>query len=168
MYRTHTCGELNIKNVEKEVTLSGWVQRIRDKGSMLWIDLRDRYGITQLIFERDETNNELFEKAKSLAREYVIQAKGKVIERESKNSKMPTGDIEIKVSELNILNISKTPPFTIEDNSDGGDELRMKYRYLDLRRNPVKNNIALRHKMGVETRKYLTDNNFYEDRKSVV
>ena len=162
MYRTHTCGELNIKNVEKEVTLSGWVQRIRDKGSMLWIDLRDRYGITQLIFERDETNNEIFEKAKSLAREYVIQAKGKVIERESKNSKMPTGDIEIKVSELNILNISKTPPFTIEDNSDGGDELRMKYRYLDLRRNPVKNNIALRHKMGVETRKYLTDNNFYE------
>ncbi len=162
MYRTHTCGELNIKNVGNQVTLCGWVQRIRDKGSMLWLDLRDRYGITQLIFERDETINELFEKAKSLGREYVIQAKGIVIERQSKNPKMPTGEIEIKVAELNILNKSITPPFTIEDTSDGGDEIRMKYRYLDLRRNPLKNNLELRHKMGVETRNYLNSYNFFE------
>jgi aspartyl-tRNA synthetase len=162
MYRTHTCGELNISDKGKEVTLSGWVQRIRDKGAMIWIDLRDRYGITQLFFQRENLDNELHEKLKSLGREFVIQVTGNVIERESKNPKIPTGDIEIKVNTLNILNKSLTPPFTIEDETDGGDELRMKYRYLDLRRQIVKNNIMLRHQMGIEARNYLSSQGFLE------
>ncbi|MBI5539106.1 MAG: aspartate--tRNA ligase [Bacteroidia bacterium] len=162
MYRTHTCGELNIKNIGNVVTLSGWVQRIRDKGAMMWIDLRDRYGITQLVFERENIDAELLEKVKSLGREFVIQVTGEVIERESKNPKMETGEIELKVQTLKILNKSITPPFTIEDESDGGDEIRMKYRYLDLRRTPIKNNIELRHNMGVETRNYLNSHKFFE------
>ena len=139
MFRTHTCGELNINNVGRGVTLSGWVQRSRDLGGMTFIDLRDRYGITQLVFNM-ETNPELCQRARKLGREYVIQVKGVVAERSNKNLKMSTGEIEIIVNEINILNASKTPPFTIEDNTDGGDELRMKYRYLDLRRNQVKQN----------------------------
>lgn len=162
MYRTHTCGELRLADVGKEVILSGWVQRVRDKGTLLWIDLRDRYGITQLFMQEGVTSSEVIEKARSLGREYVIQVKGVVIERESKNPNMPTGDIEIKVQMINILTVSKIPPFTIEDKSDGGDELRMKYRYLDLRRNPLKNNIILRHNMAIETRNYLSSNGFLE------
>lgn len=162
MYRTHTCGELRLADVGKEVTLSGWVQRVRDKGTLLWIDLRDRYGITQLFMQEGVTSSEVIEKARSLGREYVIQVKGVVIERESKNPNMPTGDIEIKVQMINILTVSKIPPFTIEDKSDGRDELRMKYRYLDLRRNPLKNNIILRHNMAIETRNYLSSNGFLE------
>lgn len=162
MYRTHTCGELRLADVGKGVTLSGWVQRVRDKGTLLWIDLRDRYGITQLFMQEGVTSSEVIEKARSLGREYVIQVKGVVIERESKNPNMPTGDIEIKVQMINILTVSKIPPFTIEDKSDGGDELRMKYRYLDLRRNPLKNNIILRHNMAIETRNYLSSNGFLE------
>ena len=161
MYRTHTCGELNIAHVGKEVTLCGWLLRSRDLGGMTFIDLRDRYGITQLAFNM-ETNAELCEKARRLGREYVIQAKGTVIERSSKNSKIPTGEIEIEVSELNILNEAKTPPFTIEDNSDGGDDLRMKYRYLDIRRNPVRKNLELRHRMAMLVRNYLSDRGFLE------
>ncbi len=162
MYRTHTCGELRLADVGKEVTLSGWVQRVRDKGTLLWVDLRDRYGITQLFMQEGVTPSEVLEKARSLGREYVIQVKGVVIERESKNPNMPTGDIEIKVQMINILTVSKIPPFTIEDKSDGGDELRMKYRYLDLRRNPLKNNIILRHNMAIQTRNYLSSNGFLE------
>ena len=162
MYRTNTCGELNISDKGKEVTLSGWVQRIRDKGAMIWIDLRDRYGITQLFFQRENLEGELHEKLKSLGREFVIQVTGTVIERESKNTKIPTGEIEIKVNTLTILNKSITPPFTIEDETDGGDELRMKYRYLDLRRQIVKNNIILRHQMGIEARNYLSSQGFLE------
>ncbi len=161
MYRTNTCGELTIKNVGQEVTLCGWLQRSRDLGGMTFIDLRDRYGITQLAFNM-ETNAELCEKARKLGREYVIQAKGKVIERASKNTKIPTGEIEIEVKELNILNEAKTPPFTIEDNSDGGDDLRMKYRYLDIRRNPVRNNLVLRHNMAMLVRNYLSSKDFLE------
>ncbi len=161
MYRTHTCGELNIKHVGQEVTLCGWLQRSRDLGGMTFIDLRDRYGITQLAFNM-ETNADLCEKARKLGREYVIQAKGLVIERSSKNTKIPTGEIEIEVRELNILNESKTPPFTIEDNSDGGDDLRMKYRYLDIRRNPVRRNLELRHRMAMLVRNYLSDRDFLE------
>ena len=161
MYRTNTCGELNIKNVGQEVTLCGWLQRSRDLGGMTFIDLRDRYGITQLAFNM-ETNAELCEKARKLGREFVIQVKGVVIERSSKNTKIPTGEIEIEVRELNILNEAKTPPFTIEDNSDGGDDLRMKYRYLDIRRNPVRRNLELRHRMAMLVRNYLSDRNFLE------
>ena len=161
MYRTHTCGELNINNVNQTIVLSGWVQRSRDLGGMTFIDLRDRYGITQLVFNL-EKNTDLCIEARKLGREFVIRASGKVTERESKNAKMPTGEIEIVVESLEILNISETPPFTIEDNSDGGDELRMKYRYLDLRRNPLKQNLMLRHKMAQETRKYLDLQNFIE------
>ena len=161
MYRTNTCGELTIKNVGHEVTLCGWLQRSRDLGGMTFIDLRDRYGITQLAFNM-ETNAELCEKARKLGREYVIQAKGKVIERASKNTKIPTGEIEIEVKELNVLNEAKTPPFTIEDNSDGGDDLRMKYRYLDIRRNPVRNNLVLRHNMAMLVRNYLSSKDFLE------
>ncbi len=161
MYRTNTCGELNIKHVGQEVTLCGWLQRSRDLGGMTFIDLRDRYGITQLAFNM-ETNAELCEKARKLGREYVIQAKGVVIERASKNTKIPTGEIEIEVKELNVLNEAKTPPFTIEDNSDGGDDLRMKYRYLDIRRNPVRKNLELRHRMAMLVRNYLSDRNFLE------
>ena len=161
MYRTNTCGELNIKHVGQEVTLCGWLQRSRDLGGMTFIDLRDRYGITQLAFNM-ETNAELCEKARKLGREFVIQAKGIVIERSSKNTKIPTGEIEIEVKELNILNEAKTPPFTIEDNSDGGDDLRMKYRYLDIRRNPVRKNLELRHRMAMLVRNYLSDRDFLE------
>ena len=161
MYRTNTCGELNIKHVGQEVTLCGWLQRSRDLGGMTFIDLRDRYGITQLAFNM-ETNPELCEKARKLGREYVIQAKGVVIERASKNTKIPTGEIEIEVKELNVLNEAKTPPFTIEDNSDGGDDLRMKYRYLDIRRNPVRKNLELRHRMAMLVRNYLSNHDFLE------
>ena len=161
MYRTNTCGELTIKNVGQEVTLCGWLQRSRDLGGMTFIDLRDRYGITQLAFNM-ETNAELCDKARHLGREYVIQAKGVVIERASKNTKIPTGEIEIEVKELNVLNEAKTPPFTIEDNSDGGDDLRMKYRYLDIRRSPVRKNLELRHRMAMLVRNYLSNYDFLE------
>ena len=161
MLRTKTCGELNISNVSEEVTLSGWVQKNRDLGGMTFVDLRDRYGITQLAFNMDE-NSDLCEKARKLGREFVIQVNGEVIERSSKNMNISTGEIEIKVTELTILNASKTPPFTIEDETDGGDELRMKYRYLDIRRTPIKENIILRSRVASETRKYLDDQGFYE------
>ena len=162
MYRTHTCGELRLADAGKEVVLSGWVQRVRDKGTLLWIDIRDRYGLTQLFLQEGVSSAEVMEKARTLGREFVIQAKGKVIERESKNPNIPTGEIEIQLNELNILNASKTPPFTIEDKSDGGDDLRMKYRYLDLRRNPLKNNLILRHNVAIETRSYLSEQGFIE------
>jgi aspartyl-tRNA synthetase len=145
-----------------QVTLAGWVQKTRDKGFMIWVDLRDRYGITQLIFDEERTPMEMMEKAKTLGREFVIQVTGEVIERESKNSHMPTGEVEILVNKLTILNKSLVPPFTIEDTTDGGDELRMKYRYLDIRRNPVKNNLIFRHKVAMETRKYLSNEGFIE------
>src|SRR5699024_2228154 len=162
MYRTHTNGELRIENVKEQVTLSGWVQKIRDKGFMIWVDLRDRYGITQLIFDEQRTPKEIMEKAKSLNREFVIKIEGSVIERESKNTNIPTGEIEILVSGLEILNKSITPPFTIEDNTDGGEELRMKYRYLDIRRNPVKNSLIFRHKVVMKVRNYMSDKGFLE------
>ncbi|GMT44719.1 MAG: aspartate--tRNA ligase [bacterium] len=162
MLRTHTCGELRIEDINKTVTLSGWVQRIRDKGGLIWIDLRDRYGITQLLLEEGRSDATLIEAVRKLGREFVIQAKGKVIERVSKNPKMATGDIEIDLQEMNVLNASKTPPFTIEDQTDGGEELRMKYRYLDLRRNPLKENLMLRHRLSLETRKYLDSQRFIE------
>ena len=161
MLRSHTCGELNFNNIGNEVTLTGWVQKSRDLGGMTFIDLRDRYGITQLVFNM-ETDAGLCEKARKLGREYVVKITGKVAERSNKNPKMPTGEIEIITVGFDILNESKTPPFTIEDNTDGGDELRMKYRYLDLRRNPVKQNLALRHKISIETRKYLDAEKFFE------
>ena len=154
MFRTHTCGELRISDVNKQVKLSGWVQRSRKMGGMTFVDLRDRYGITQLVFN-EEIDAELCERANKLGREYVIQIVGTVNERFSKNGNIPTGDIEIIVSELNILNSAITPPFTIEDNTDGGDDIRMKYRYLDLRRNAVRSNLELRHKMTIEVRSYL-------------
>lgn len=160
MYRSHTCGELTASHINTEVTLAGWVQKTRDKGFMIWVDLRDRYGLTQLIFDEKRTNTVVFEKAKTLGREFVIQVKGIVIERESKNPNMPTGAIEILVSELNILNEAMLPPFTIEDETDGGEDIRMKYRYLDIRRNPVKNNLLFRHKVSMEVRKYLSDKGF--------
>ena len=161
MYRTHTNGELRIENASQEVTLCGWVQRSKDLGGMAFVDLRDRYGITQLAFNND-VSAELCEQAKKLGREFVIQAKGIVTERSSKNKNIPTGEIEINVSELTVLKEAKLPPFTIEDETDGGEELRMKYRFLDLRRNPLKNNMILRHKMGLETRKYLDTLDFIE------
>jgi aspartyl-tRNA synthetase len=161
MYRTHTCGELNIKDVGTEVILSGWVQRSRDLGGMTFIDLRDRYGITQLVFDM-ETNEGLCREARKLGREYVVRIEGKTRERSNKNLKIPTGEIEIDVKCLQILNSSKTPPFTIEDDTDGGDELRMKYRYLDLRRNVMKNNMELRHRMAGEIRRYLDKQSFIE------
>jgi aspartyl-tRNA synthetase len=162
MYRSHNCGELNASHINTEVTLAGWVQKSRDKGFMNWVDLRDRYGVTQLIFDESRSQKEVFELAKTLGREFVIQAKGTVIEREAKNANMSTGDIEILVSELKILNSSITPPFTIEDETDGGEDIRMKYRYLDIRRNPVKNNLLFRHKVAMEVRKYLSDLDFCE------
>jgi len=161
MLRSHTCGALNISNLGNEVTLSGWVQKSRDLGGMTFVDLRDRYGITQLVFSM-ETNEAICLEARKLGREFVIQVKGIVIERSSKNKKIPTGEIEIEIAELTILNAAKTPPFTIEDNTDGGDDLRMKYRYLDLRRNPVRENMILRSKVAIETRKYLADQDFIE------
>ena len=161
MHRTHTCGELRLENVGSYVTLSGWVQKARDLGGMTFVDLRDRYGITQLVFNM-ETSDELCEKARKLGREYVIKVSGNVIERVSKNKNNPTGEIEIEVSSLEVLNASKTPPFTIEDETDGGDDLRMQYRYLDLRRKPVQANIMLRHRVGMETRKYLDSVGFID------
>jgi len=162
MLRTHTCGELRINDVNKTVTLSGWVQRTRDKGSLLWIDLRDRYGITQLFLEEGKSDTTLLQTARTLGREFVVRIEGIVAERHSKNANLPTGDIEIKVSSLLVLNESKTPPFTIEDETDGGDDLRMKYRYLDLRRSPVRESLQLRHKMAQQTRFYLDNLNFIE------
>ncbi|MBX2901298.1 MAG: aspartate--tRNA ligase [Cyclobacteriaceae bacterium] len=162
MLRTHTCGELRLTDVNKSVTLTGWVQRTRDKGSLLWIDLRDRYGITQLFLEEGKTDAAALQIARSLGREFVLKVQGTVVERLSKNDKMPTGDIEVKVNSIEILNASKVPPFTIEDNTDGGDDLRMKYRYLDLRRNPVRESLVLRHKMAQQTRVYLDSLNFIE------
>jgi len=162
MLRTHTCGELRLVDVNKEVILTGWVQRLRDKGSLLWVDLRDRYGITQLFLEEGKTDASLLKLTRETGREYVIKVTGLVVERLSKNDKMPTGDIEIKVTGLEILNASKTPPFTIEDNTDGGDDIRMKYRYLDLRRNSVRENLQLRHKMAQQTRLYLDSLDFIE------
>ena len=156
MYRSHNCGELRASHINNEVTLSGWVQRVRDKGFMLWVDLRDRYGITQLVFDGERTPKALLEQAQNLGREYVIQVKGTVIERTSKNSNISTGDIEILVSELKVLNLALLPPFTIEDETDGGEELRMKYRYLDIRRNPVKDNLIFRAKVAQEVRNYLS------------
>ena len=162
MYRSHNCGELNASHINQEVTLAGWVQKSRDKGFMNWVDLRDRYGITQLIFDESRTDKTVFELAKTLGREFVIQVKGTVIEREAKNNNIPTGAIEILVTELTILNAALTPPFTIEDETDGGEDIRMKYRYLDIRRNPVKNSLLFRHKVAMEVRKYLSDLDFCE------
>ena len=162
MYRSHNCGELRINDLNKEVKLSGWVQKVRDKGFIMWVDLRDRYGVTQLIFDQERTPSDVIDLAKTLGREFVINITGSVIERNSKNDIMSTGDIEVLVSELKILNSSITPPFTIEDESDGGEELRMKYRYLDIRREPVKNNLILRHKITQQVRTYLSDNSFVE------
>ncbi|MCF8410693.1 MAG: aspartate--tRNA ligase [Crocinitomicaceae bacterium] len=161
MYRTHTCGEIRLTDVTKEITVSGWVQKSRDLGGMTFIDLRDRYGIVQLVFNMD-ADSSLCESARKLGREFVIQAKGIVIERSSKNLNIPTGEIEIMVQELRVLNAAKTPPFTIEDETDGGDELRMQYRYLDLRRNPVQQKLFLRNKVALETRKYLDSQNFMD------
>ena len=162
MYRSHTNGELRESHINKEITLAGWVQKVRDKGFMIWVDLRDRYGITQLIFDEERTSKEIMTQAKNLGREFVIQVKGTVIERTSKNPNLPTGDIEILVSELQILNKALLPPFTIEDETDGGEELRMKYRYLDIRRNPVKENLIFRHKVTQQVRYYLSKEGFIE------
>jgi len=162
MYRSHTNGELRLVNVNQEVFLSGWVQKVRDKGFMVWVDLRDRYGITQLIFDEDRSSKELMQQAKTLGREFVIQVKGNVIERASKNPNIGTGEIEILVSELTILNSAITPPFTIEDETDGGDELRMKYRYLDIRRNPVRENLIFRSKVSMAVRNYLSQEGFID------
>ena len=162
MFRTHTNGELSLKNLNETVTLAGWVQTIRDKGFMIWVDLRDRYGITQLVFDEERTSKDLLEKAKNLGREFVIQVEGKVIERASKNPKIPTGEIEILVEKLTILNESVLPPFTIEDETDGGEELRMKYRYLDIRRNLVKDKLIFRHKIAQKVRNYLSEQGFIE------
>lgn len=162
MLRTRTCGELRLEDAGKEVTLCGWVQKVRDKGGMVWIDLRDRYGITQLIFEEGKTAAELVEKAKTVGREFVLKAKGAVAERYAKNDKIPTGEIEIQVNELEVLNPSKVPPFIIDNDTDGGEELRMKYRYLDLRRDEVRDKLMLRHKMLQATRSYLSDQEFME------
>ncbi len=162
MYRTHNCGELRISDLNKEVTLSGWVHKSRDKGFMVWIDLRDRYGVSQLIFDEKRSSKNLIKNAKDLGREYVIQVTGKVIERSSKNTNIPTGEIEILVSNLKILNSSKVPPFTIENKTDGGEELRMKYRYLDIRRNSIKDKLIFRNKVSSEIRKYLNDLNFID------
>ena len=162
MLRTHTCGELRIKNVTETVTISGWVQGVRDKGSLLWIDLRDRYGITQITIETENADKDIVALARILGREYVISVTGKVAERYSKSDKIATGDIEIYPDNITILNAALTPPFTIEDETDGGDDIRMKYRYLDLRRNPVRKNLELRHRMAIETRNYLDSLNFLE------
>jgi len=162
MLRTHTCGELSLEHVNQDVILCGWVQRIRDKGGMIWLDLRDRYGLTQLLFEEGKTPASVLETARSLGREFVISAKGQVIERLSKNDKMATGSIEIRVSELSILNPAKLPPFLIEDETDGGDDIRLKYRYLDLRRNSVRKNLQLRHQVARHTRTYLDELDFIE------
>ena len=161
MYRSHTCGQLRIEDVNTTVKLAGWVQKSRDLGGLTFIDLRDRYGITQVVLNMD-TNEELCEKARSVGREFVIQIEGTVVERESKNKKIPTGEIEIDCSSLTILNEALTPPFTIENETDGGEDIRRKYRYLDLRRNPLQEEIRLRHQVGIQTRSYLNDIGFYE------
>ncbi|UAB85480.1 aspartate--tRNA ligase [Zunongwangia sp. SCSIO 43204] len=162
MYRSHTCGELNSSKIGNEVTLSGWVQKIRNKGFMIWVDLRDRYGITQLIFDEERSSEDLMKKTATLGREFVIQVKGEVIERESKNPNIATGEIEVLVKDMDILNASLTPPFTIEDETDGGEDLRMKHRYLDIRRNPVKNKLVFRHKVGMQVRNFLSNQGFIE------
>ncbi len=162
MYRTHNCGALRETHIGKEVTLAGWVQKSRDKGFMVWVDLRDRYGITQLIFDAERTPTNMMEQARTLGREFVVQVQGTVIERESKNKDLPTGNIEILVSHLTILNTALVPPFTIEDDTDGGEDLRMKYRYLDIRRNPVKENLIFRHKVSIAVRNYLSNQDFIE------
>ncbi|MBT8288704.1 MAG: aspartate--tRNA ligase [Bacteroidia bacterium] len=162
MYRSHNCGEMRSSHIDTTVTLAGWVQKVRDKGFVVWVDLRDRYGITQLIFDGERTEKDIFEQAQKLGREFVIQVQGKVIERTSKNPNIQTGDIEILVDKLSILNESLLPPFTIEDDTDGGDEIRMKYRYLDIRRDPVKNSLIFRHKVAREVRNYLSDQGFIE------
>lgn len=162
MYRTHNCSQLNASHIDQKVSLCGWVQKTRDKGSLIWVDLRDRYGITQLIFDAERSDKILIESAKKLGREFVLQASGRVIERASKNPNIATGDIEILVESLTILNEANTPPFTIENETDGGEELRMKYRYLDIRRNPVKNNLIFRHKVTQEVRNYLSSEDFIE------
>ncbi|MFL1011130.1 aspartate--tRNA ligase [Flavisericum labens] len=162
MYRSHNCGEIRTSHINNEITLAGWVQKIRDKGFIVWVDLRDRYGITQLVFDEERSSKELIEQAQNLGREFVVQVKGTVIERASKNPNLPTGDIEILVSELTILNEAKLPPFTIEDKTDGGEDIRMKYRYLDIRRNPVKNSLIFRHKVTQEVRNYLSKEGFIE------
>ena len=162
MLRSHNCGELKSSDINKTVTLSGWVQKVRDKGFIIWVDLRDRYGITQLVFDEKRSSKRVFETAKELSREFVIQISGKVIERESKNTELQTGNIELLVSELNILNASETPPFTIEDKTDGGEELRMKYRYLDIRRNNIRKNLIFRHKVTMEVRNYLNNKGFID------
>ena len=162
MYRSHTCGALRSEHIGQQITLSGWVQKVRDKGFMIWVDLRDRYGITQLIFDENRTPQDVFKAAQELGREFVIKVEGTVIEREAKNPNLPTGDIEILVNHITLLNASLTPPFTIENETDGGDELRMKYRYLDIRRNPVKNNLIFRHKVSMEVRNYLSGAGFIE------
>ncbi len=162
MYRSHTCEQLRESNINQKVTLSGWVHKTRDKGFVAWVDLRDRYGITQLVFDQDRTSSKLLEQARGLGREFVIQVKGTVIERASKNPNMLTGNIEVLVEELIVLNESKTPPFTIEDETDGGEDIRMKYRYLDIRRNPVKDSLIFRSKVTMEVRKYLSQEGFIE------
>lgn len=162
MYRTHNNGELNKSNLNETVTLSGWVQTVRDKGFVMWIDIRDRYGITQLVLDEERSSQDIFAVARKLGREFVIQIEGKVLERESKNPNIPTGEIEILVEKLNILNQSKLPPFTIENETDGGEELRMQYRYLDIRRNPVKNKLIFRHKVAQEVRQFLSNQDFIE------
>jgi aspartyl-tRNA synthetase len=162
MYRSHNCGQLRSSHINTEVTLAGWVQKIRDKGFITWVDLRDRYGVTQLVFDEERTSDAIFKTAQKLGREFVIQVKGTVIERASKNANIPTGDIEVLVNELQILNTSKVPPFTIEDQTDGGDELRMQFRYLDIRRNPVKNSLIFRHKVAQAVRNYLSSKDFIE------
>lgn len=162
MYRTHTNGALNLSNKGERVELSGWVQGIRDKGFLMWIDLRDRYGITQLVLDEERTDKSLFEKARKLGREFVIKVSGEVLERESKNPNIPTGEIEILIDSLEVLNAAKLPPFTIENETDGGDELRMKYRYLDIRRNPVKNKLIFRHQVAQKVRQYLSNEGFIE------
>lgn len=162
MLRSHTCGELRINHVGQTVTISGWVQGIRDKGSLLWIDLRDRYGITQITIETENASKDIVDIARSLGREFVVSVSGKVVERYSKSDKLETGDIEITPDKITILNSAIIPPFTIEDETDGGDDLRMKYRYLDLRRNPVRKNLELRHRLAIETRNYLDKLNFLE------
>ena len=162
MYRTHNCGELSLNQKGEKVTLSGWAQKIRNKGFIIWVDIRDRYGITQLVFDNERTSKEIYEKAKQINREYVIQINGIVLERESKNPQIQTGSIEIFVEKLNFLNKSETPPFTLEEKTDGGEELRMKFRYLDLRRNPVKNNLIFRHKVTLKVRNFLSNAGFID------
>ncbi|MBT8293244.1 MAG: aspartate--tRNA ligase, partial [Eudoraea sp.] len=162
MYRSHTCGELRASQINSEISLSGWVQKTRDKGFVVWVDLRDRYGITQLVFDEERTEPSMLEKARNLGREFVLQVQGTVIERTSKNPNLPTGDIEILVTKLDVLNESLLPPFTIEDKTDGGEDLRMKFRYLDIRRNPVKENLIFRSKVTLEVRNYLSKQGFIE------